>query len=217
MTISQLFQRIAAVKAARIFLIGLVGSWGHAGAEPLVEGRVHLSSGEPVAGAHLLIAAYLNDSSDPSLPSGIGKAVSLAASSASSDRDVLVALYNATDGPNWTNSTNWLSDEPLGDWHGVTVSNGRVTRLELQENQLSGPIPAELANLTNLTHLGFGWNQLSGSIPTELGNLANLTHLGLAGNQLSGSIPPELGNLANLRDLILWGNRLTGPIPRELG
>ena len=53
--------------------------------------------------------------------------------SLSSDRDALVALYHATDGPNWTNSTNWLSDRPLGDWHGVTVSNGRVTGWRLKE------------------------------------------------------------------------------------
>ena len=65
-----------------------------------------------------LIAAYLNDPSDPSLPPGIGKAVGEAASLAS-DREALVALYNATDGPNWTNSTNWLSDEP---WATGTVS-----------------------------------------------------------------------------------------------
>ena len=165
----------------------------------------------------LLIAAYLNDPSDPSLPPGIGKAVGEAASLALSDREVLVALYNATDGPNWTNSTNWLSDKPVGDWYGITASNGRVTRLELQENQLSGPIPAELGDLANLTHLGFGWNQLIGSIPTELSNLANLTHLWLSGNQLSGSIPAELVNLANLTELDLEQNQLTGPIPMDLG
>ena len=166
----------------------------------------------------LLIVAYLNDPSDLSLPLGIGEAVGAAASLASSDRDVLVALYNATDGPNWTNSTNWLSDKPVGDWHGVTASNGRVTRLELRENQLSGPIPTELGNLTNLGELWLGWNQqLSGPIPTELSNLANLTHLELSGNQLSGSIPAELGNLANLTHLDLEQNQLTGSIPMELG
>ena len=138
-------------------------------------------------------------------------------SSLSSDRDALVALYNATDGPNWTNSTNWLSDRPVGDWHGVTVSNGRVTRIELVENRLTGSIPTELANLSNLTYLELGWNQLSGSILPELGNLANLTHLGLGGNQLSGSILTELGNLSNLTYLDLEQNRLTGTIPMELG
>ena len=47
-----------------------------------------------------------------------------------SDGEVLVELYNATDGANWTDNTNWLSDEPIGEWYGVSVdSNGRVTNL----------------------------------------------------------------------------------------
>ena len=56
------------------------------------------------------------------------------------DRDVLVALYNATNGASWTrNSTNWLSDRPLGEWYGVTTdANGRVTELDLTQNRLSG-------------------------------------------------------------------------------
>ena len=45
------------------------------------------------------------------------------------DRDVLVSLYEATDGPNWTNSTNWLTDKDLSTWHGVGVHSGRVTAL----------------------------------------------------------------------------------------
>ncbi len=161
---------------------------------------------------------------------------------ASTDRAVLVALYNATGGASWTNNANWLSDKPLGDWHGVTTdANGRVTVLVLAGNGLSGVIPPELGNLANLTDLYLWGNQLNGSIPpelgqlsnlewlhlnhneltgtipSELGNLANLTELYLSSNGLSGPIPPELGNLANLTDLYLWGNQLNGSIPPELG
>ncbi len=135
----------------------------------------------------------------------------------SSDRDALVALYQATDGPNWTDNTNWLSDRPLRDWHGVTAANGRVTELALEWNRLSGPIPSELGNLAHLTFLHLSENQLTGPIPSELGNLAHLTFLGLRENRLSGPIPSELGNLAHLGGLILSENRLTGPIPSELG
>ena len=109
------------------------------------------------------------------------------------DRANLVALYNATGGPNWERHNNWLSDMPISEWSGVTTGdNGRVTGLYLYENQLSGGIPPELGNLANLTRLRLGGNQLSGEIPPELGNLANLTRLRLGGNQLSGEIPPEL-------------------------
>ncbi len=49
------------------------------------------------------------------------------------DRAALVALYNATDGPNWVNNGNWLTDAPLGDWYGVdTDVSGRVVRIKLR-------------------------------------------------------------------------------------
>ena len=144
------------------------------------------------------------------------------------DRAALVVLYETTDGPNWRNSENWLTDAPLGDWYGVnTDATGRVVTLRLEEwdangeqrigNALSGPIPPELGNLANLDILELGWNGLTGPIPPELGGLANLRHLALWANDLTGSIPPELGDLANLVELNLWNSGLTGPIPPELG
>ena len=87
----------------------------------------------------------------------------------------------------------------------------------MQRNQLSGPIPASLGNLANLTWLDFDFNQLNGSIPPQLGNLSNLTVLRLGSNQLTGSIPPELGRLSSLSILGLGNNRLTGSIPPQLG
>ena len=133
------------------------------------------------------------------------------------DRAALAALYNATNGSSWLVDTNWLSNGPLGEWHGVsTDADGRVADLHLSHNQLSGPIPSALGNLTNLERLSLWGNQLSGPIPSELGNLANLEFLSLRDNQLSGPIPSELGNLANLQALSLDSNQLSGSIPSEL-
>ena len=135
-----------------------------------------------------------------------------------SDQEALVALYNATEGPNWANNTNWLSDKPLGEWHGVTTdANGRVTRLDLSQNGLTGEIPSGLGSLTNLDRLYLHRNQLTGDIPTQLGNLTNLTELFLWGNELSGEIPSELGSLTNLTVLGLNDNDLTGTMPTQLG
>ena len=133
------------------------------------------------------------------------------------DRQALLALYNATDGENWANSENWLSEEPLEDWHGVTVSDGRVTRLSLRFNRLMGTIPPELGDLSSLTALDLDFNQLTGPIPLGLGRLSNLTELSLSSNELTGPIPAELGNLSNLKSLDLDFNQMTGPIPPELG
>ena len=143
--------------------------------------------------------------------------------SPATDRAALVALYNATGGRHyWGNKTNWLSDQPLGDWYGVTTdADGRVIRLDLKYNRLRGAIPPELGNLANLGFLDLrpisGGAGLSGTIPPELGNLANLRYLILRDNQLNGEIPPELGNLTNLWDLDLDDNDLSGEIPAELG
>ena len=92
-----------------------------------------------------------------------------------------------------------------------------LTGLWLNENQLTGPIPAELGQLAYLTGLWLNENQLTGPIPPELGQLTKLTGLELDGNHLTGAIPAELGQLTKLTDLRLTGNQLTGPIPPELG
>ena len=142
------------------------------------------------------------------------------------DRAALEALYNTTDGPNWVNNENWMTDAPLREWHGVdTDVSGRVTGLQLggdftdegSRQGMSGPIPPELGNLLRLELLNLNHNSLIGSIPPELGNLVSLRYLGLRENGLSGRIPSELGNLTNLETLELRGNRLSGRLPAELG
>ena len=134
------------------------------------------------------------------------------------ERTALVALYNATGGPNWTNNANWMSSQPVGLWHGVTTDpRGRVVGLSLPENGLTGEIPTELGSLASLTWLSLSENQLTGEMPTELGSLSGLTGLWLHENQLTGEIPSQLGNLASLTNLVLNDNQLTGEIPAELG
>ena len=134
------------------------------------------------------------------------------------DKQALIALFNATGGQQWERKANWLTDAPVSLWEGVaTDGEGRVIELHLSFNQLSGEIPGELGNLVNLTYLRLSANQLSGEIPVELSNLVNLTSLDLSSNQLSGEIPVELSNLVNLTSLELSRNQLSGEIPGELG
>ena len=145
------------------------------------------------------------------VPSGIAQAETAA------DREALVALYNSTGGAGWTNKDGWLTDTPIGQWHGVTTdSSGRVTVLNLAENKLTGTIPTQLGNLTNLTELVLWDNRLSGGIPAQLGSLTELTELNLGLNQLTGPVPSWLGSMANLEKLYLWGNELDGQIPTQL-
>ena len=111
----------------------------------------------------------------------------------SQDRAALIALYNATDGANWTANENWLSNRPLEQWHGVaTDDEERVTQINLRENNLTGTIPSEIGDLSTLEELYLDNNELTGDIPSELGNLPELSALRLAGNRLTGCIPDEL-------------------------
>ena len=139
-------------------------------------------------------------------------------SSVASDRAALETIYSATGGEAWTDSTNWKTAAPLGEWHGVETNQaGRVSSLDLSRNRLTGPIPIELAYLAQLEELFLSVNNLEGPIPPELGSLTQLRELHLTVNDLSGAIPAELGSLANLAVLKLGDNELSGPIPAELG
>ena len=75
------------------------------------------------------------------------------------DREALLALYESTAGASWTSSDKWLSDSPVGEWHGVSAdASGRVTDLTLQDNNLRGQIPPELKKLSMLQHLNLAEN-----------------------------------------------------------
>ena len=203
---------------------------------------------EPVLAAPPQVAQHLKDNAaqrkttDATAPGDTGSPNSQPLETLAEEKAALVALYNATDGANWTNKTNWLTNVPVGQWHGViTDAKGRVTDLDLSHNGLTGEIPAELGILPKLQWLNLSWNELTAEIPDELGSLTKLTYLdlphnGLTGetpaelgdltklqwlnlswNELTGEVPDELGSLTNLKDLFLWGNELTGEIPAELG
>ena len=139
------------------------------------------------------------------------------------DRAALVAIYDATGGASWTNNEHWKTTRPVGDWHGVTTTwdpgaqEFRVTRVLLRRNNLSGSLPPEVFNLTQLQHLYLEGNHLSGSIPSGVDNLTRLEVLSIHDNALTGSIPSEVGNLTGLTQILLSNNQLSGSIPSTLG
>ena len=120
------------------------------------------------------------------------------------DREALIAFYNATDGPNWKDNTNWCSDHPLDTWHGViTDSEGRVTEIGLNNNNLSGEAGNTLAPLTALTYLDLYSNNIS---TLDVSANTALTILYCSDNSL-GTL--DLSDIPGLEVLLCSGNRLT--------
>ena len=92
------------------------------------------------------------------------------------DREALEAFYHATDGDNWKNNNNWLTDSPLDEWTGIKLnSHGRVEELILERNFLKGEIPEEIGDLDKLQALKLHSNNLSGPIPLSMAALTELT------------------------------------------
>jgi leucine-rich repeat protein SHOC2 len=99
-------------------------------------------------------------------------------------------------------------------WEGVTMENGRVVQLKLEEFGLTGAVPAEIGRLSALRELDLDGNELT-SVPAEIGQLTSLEKLYLGDNQLT-SLPAEIGQLTALEELYLEGNQLTS-LPAEIG
>jgi uncharacterized protein (TIGR02145 family) len=133
------------------------------------------------------------------------------------ERDALISFFNNTNGTNWNNKTNWNTYEPLASWYGVTVTEDRVTGLELINNNLSGVIPSSFEALTELTDLVLQGNSLTGWYPPAQGTFTKLIYLDLSQNQLTGNIPESFFSFTALRHIYLNQNNLTGSIPALFG
>jgi hypothetical protein len=105
--------------------------------------------------------------------------------------EALTDLYLRTGGDNWLRRTGWLTDPAVCAWQGVTCTDGHVTGLDLAANRLTGLLPRKLAALTALTTLRLDNNSLSGAIPAEFCDVAaHLSTLTIEYNLLTAQGAP---------------------------
>ena len=116
-------------------------------------------------------------------------------------------------------------------WEGVTMQDGRVEELDLDEFGLTGAVPAEIGQLTSLDRLDFRENQLT-SVPEEIGQLTSLRLLDLGDNpgderaggdraaHLAGDVDPQLqsgderaGEIGQLTSLVTLDLGRNEPVP----
>ncbi|XAR50821.1 Non-specific serine/threonine protein kinase [Bertholletia excelsa] len=93
----------------------------------------------------------------------------------------------------------------------------RLVELYFMGNQLSGPFPKVLTNITTLRNLSIEGNNFSGPIPPDIGKLVNLEKLILSSNSFTGELPVTLAKLVNLNDIRINDNDFIGKIPDFIG
>ncbi|KAE9595760.1 hypothetical protein Lal_00030636 [Lupinus albus] len=131
--------------------------------------------------------------------------------------------------------TTWNSTTHPCTWSGISCLNNRVSRLVLQDlnlsgsilpltsltqlrllslkrNRFNGTIPS-LSNLTSLKLLYLSHNSFSGHFPSSITSLSRLYRLDLSYNNLSGTFPVTVNNLTHLLTLKIDGNQISGHIP----
>ncbi|KAF8018056.1 hypothetical protein BT93_H3073 [Corymbia citriodora subsp. variegata] len=145
-----------------------------------------------------------------------------ASSSPTTEAQALVKWKNSLSPPSPPPSlSSWslTNITHLCKWTGIACNNGRsVSEISLQGSNLSGTLDAlNFASFPNLTHFNVSENNLEGPIPSSIGNLSHLRFLDLAGNFFEGAIPRSIGQLRKLEELDLGRNQLTSSIPSELG
>ena len=134
------------------------------------------------------------------------------------DSLALVALYNNCGGASWEGFESWLS-EPIANWKDVTVSDveglPRVTHLNWYAMPLSGTLPAELGNLTEMSGKIEMHNQpgLTGELPAAIWNWTKVERLQIKWCGFSSIDTTGLHKMVNLYEFNTQATPFEGEIP----
>ena len=108
------------------------------------------------------------------------------------DVAALKSLFEANNGPDWTESAGWRGDGAVEEWYGVSADSPRPR----DGTRLDAPTDCQV-------HL-----------PSNLGDLARMTVLRIGGNDLTGHLPLAMGRLP-LQDLRYADTQLCAPARRK--
>ena len=134
------------------------------------------------------------------------------------------------------NDGRWLSNETVCNWYGVVCGHrgqhkagmlgqrnpkappdDAVTAIQLNNLELDGTLPTELAMLEYLSQLILRNNKIHGTIPSSLAYASGLCILDLSNNLITGSIPSLLPTKTrHMYQIHLNNNRLNGTLPRNM-
>jgi len=172
-------------------------------------------------------------------------------------RYVLAVFYYSLNGRNWKRNNFWLSSENECKWEGILCTNNseylrklqlsnnptifqEVSEMNLDNNNMSGTLPTELAILSRLQQVQFSFNDIQGNISVInkkmphlklidvhsnkltgtiadafFNNFPGLEKLRLSTNFFQGTLSSNIGQLSRLNELILSNNNFQGTLPSE--
>ncbi|GKV19696.1 hypothetical protein SLEP1_g29923 [Rubroshorea leprosula] len=88
-----------------------------------------------------------------------------------------------------------------------------MSGIDLSCNKLTGLIPPQMGNLSEIHSLNLSHNNLTGPIPSTFSSLKQIESLDLSFNNLNGKIPSQLIELNFLEVFSVAHNNLSGTIP----
>lgn len=122
------------------------------------------------------------------------------------DSLALVTFYNNTGATTWTKDANWLSGD-VNTWQGITQTGNSITAINLDAANITGRMPAEIADILSLTNVNVADNNIN-YIP-DFSALTALSSLNVSNNNLDfASLEPNVGlgaiiNYANQKPINL--------------
>lgn len=136
-------------------------------------------------------------------------------------RGVLMELYQALDGPNWSDNEGWGTDKDLNHWAGVSYNDqeGKLTLTLRFGLGLKGTIPESFGELGPYLKWFSIEDEpgLTGKIPDSFSKLVNVEFLQIRNTSIT-SIPDVFSGWNRLKEVrITYNEKLTGPLPESLG
>lgn len=99
------------------------------------------------------------------------------------------------------------------DW----ANMDQLSWLNLRNCSLSGPLPAKWSKLRQLSSIALCQNSLTGTFPATWADMSELVFLNLWNNNLTGTLPENWANMRRISRLELSTNKFTGTLPETWG
>jgi Leucine-rich repeat (LRR) protein len=80
------------------------------------------------------------------------------------------------------------------------------------DNYFTGTISQNISGLTSLNQWNVSLNYLTGSLPAEIGNLSNIIVADFSNNRFTGTVPSNIERLHFLEEFYVQNNQLTGSL-----